>query len=416
MLTLRKYMLAIALLSLSGAAAADPIKLTDCAGLQNIYNHLTGQYILANNIDCTGFAFQPINQRDPFTGSLDGQGFTITGLSIVLPTYQSSSYISALFAIVHNAVIQNINFKNAYINNVDFKTNEENYSGLIAGQIKGNTTIANIKVDGLTIGAGQNVSNLYYTGGIVGQTNDNSVLRNVHVKNAEISNGDGAVGGLIGQTRGNTTIEGSSVYGIDPIKKQGYLCRRHDSLCAFGGLIGDASPGTINIQYSWTEGYINSSNDVGGLIGRVNATVNISNSYSMTKVESVSNAGGLIGATMDNAVINLNTVYAAGKVAKVGNGPVSHWAIIGSVSPANPPIVGHESYYDQSEHGTNRKSPNDNVSIGLSKKEMTANPQGRRFHFANWDTNIWSFGNDKYPQLNSNARPSSNQSLPPTLP
>ncbi|NMX21299.1 hypothetical protein C5S30_02440 [ANME-1 cluster archaeon GoMg4] len=63
--------------------------ITNCTELQNIRNDLTGNYYLANDINCSGFdygdgkGFMPIeNLSNPFNGTFDGKGYTITGLYI----------------------------------------------------------------------------------------------------------------------------------------------------------------------------------------------------------------------------------------------------------------------------------------------------------------------------------------------
>ena len=69
------------------ALAATPI--TNCTELQNICNDLSGNYYLANDINCSGFdygdgkGFMPIGtSSSKFTGTFDGQGYKITHLHI----------------------------------------------------------------------------------------------------------------------------------------------------------------------------------------------------------------------------------------------------------------------------------------------------------------------------------------------
>lgn len=61
-------MISVLFLLLAASAQAqtvNPIQITNCQGLQNINNNLNGNYVLANDIDCTNFAFQPIALTTP---------------------------------------------------------------------------------------------------------------------------------------------------------------------------------------------------------------------------------------------------------------------------------------------------------------------------------------------------------------
>src|SRR5579864_711037 len=58
--------------------------------LQNMANNLSGSYVLGNNIDASatstwnsGSGFIPVGSSTaPFTGTLNGKGYTVTGLFI----------------------------------------------------------------------------------------------------------------------------------------------------------------------------------------------------------------------------------------------------------------------------------------------------------------------------------------------
>jgi len=79
-------------LPLPARLGATPI--TTCTELQNIRNGLTGDYYLANDIDCSctsgwngGAGFEPIGtSSNRFTGTFDGKGYKITNLYITRPS------------------------------------------------------------------------------------------------------------------------------------------------------------------------------------------------------------------------------------------------------------------------------------------------------------------------------------------
>jgi len=50
--------------------------------LQDVENDLSGDYQILNDIDMTGFDFDPIGQSADFTGTLDGRYYTISNLTI----------------------------------------------------------------------------------------------------------------------------------------------------------------------------------------------------------------------------------------------------------------------------------------------------------------------------------------------
>src|SRR5947209_6284801 len=95
------------------------IIITTVQELENINNNLSGHYVLGNDINANsaaslnnGTGFAPIGTlNNPFTGVLDGQGFTINGLTI----NSSASYVG-LFAVVGGgAQIKNISLANENI-------------------------------------------------------------------------------------------------------------------------------------------------------------------------------------------------------------------------------------------------------------------------------------------------------------
>ena len=82
---------ALMCLFVSAAAAAggsgtagDPYGIATPAELQNMQNELDAYYELQNNIDLTGVTWTPVgNETSPFTGSLEGNGYTISDLSMI---------------------------------------------------------------------------------------------------------------------------------------------------------------------------------------------------------------------------------------------------------------------------------------------------------------------------------------------
>lgn len=64
-------------------AVAHTSAIDSVSGLQNMANNLDGNYYLTEDINAAGFDFQPVgNTTTPFTGTLDGNGFKILGLTV----------------------------------------------------------------------------------------------------------------------------------------------------------------------------------------------------------------------------------------------------------------------------------------------------------------------------------------------
>lgn len=136
----------------------------------------------------SGEGFIPIGSSSSrFTGSYDGNGFSISNLHINrLANYQG------LFGNTQNASLSNINLIEV---NVNVNENNKVFVGGVVGMAL-NTTITNCSCDG-NISAGQ------YTGGIVGLTDANSIITNCC--NTSTVDGDRYVGGIAGTTS-NTDV------------------------------------------------------------------------------------------------------------------------------------------------------------------------------------------------------------------
>ena len=82
---------------------AKPISTVE--NLKDIANDLDGDYILAKDIDISGENWTPIGtEEDPFTGTLDGDGYTISGLTIKGdPFTAAGEYYYGLFGVMEGA-------------------------------------------------------------------------------------------------------------------------------------------------------------------------------------------------------------------------------------------------------------------------------------------------------------------------
>jgi len=156
-------------LSWSGGSTALGLKYIVCtaliineAGLTAITSDLSGYYVLGNDINLTGVAWTPIGTTAaPFTGTFDGNGHTINGLTVTNTTIKYPS----LFGRINGATVKNLGLTNVNINNTD--TNNGNGVGGIAGMIN-NSVIQKCYVTG-------NITGYWYVGGITGYNNGGTI-------------------------------------------------------------------------------------------------------------------------------------------------------------------------------------------------------------------------------------------------
>lgn len=229
--------------------------------LDAIRYNLGGNYQLVKDIDMTGYyTFEPIgNELDgAFTGSFDGNGYTIKNLEL---NYGSYKYVG-LFGYLDGPV-QNVNLEN-------IEVQAARYGGGIAGYGDENGSISNCNVSGSI-----SVSNDYfdvYAGGIAGYS---SALIKYCNNNAEIkSDGLGGnaytfCGGIVGtseadifECNNSAKVDASTYYatnraaGICPesskdisnCKNSGYICcdSNYEGDQAYGIGCGDYIFNSIN--------------------------------------------------------------------------------------------------------------------------------------------------------------------------
>ncbi|RCW20642.1 filamentous hemagglutinin family protein [Ciceribacter lividus] len=254
-----------------------------------------------------------------FSGTFDGNGHTITGLTI----NASSTDDVGLFG-VSSGTITNIGLVNVDVAG-------RSYVGGLTGGNAG--TISNAYVTGSVSGSGTGE----FVGGLVGYGSGPSTVSTSY-STANVSGG-AAVGGLMGLNRGGI----SNSYSTGSVTGSGF---------GVGGLLGYSDGGTINNSYA--TGSVNSSNFyVGGLVGYSIGTV--SNSYATGSVNGGSNyVGGLLGSSIGT----VSNSYATGSVSgsyQVGGligyssgGTISNSYATGSVTGTGNTVGGLLGYSDGS--------------------------------------------------------------------
>ncbi len=227
--------------------------LTDLCWLSQNQSSWDKHFIQVNYIDasgtsswCGGFGFSPIGNvwtvSDEFTGTYDGQGYTIEDLYI-----NRTSANVGLFGWIQGGSVENLILRNVNI------TGDSHVGGLAGLNSQG--VITNCSSSG-------SVSGYTYVGGLIGlmsrgQINECRSLCSV--------SGSSCIGGLVGSTADDAVIKNSYVRGIV-----------NGSVQEIGGLVGRATSGLFNNCYA--TGSVSGDSDVGGLVGS-NTSATVSNSF-----------------------------------------------------------------------------------------------------------------------------------------
>lgn len=238
--------------SLSFATAVPPTQIYDCTGLQNMRNNVAANYVLANDIDCSSFGnFVPVgNTSFAFTGSLEGNGHVITGLTINWP---SDDYVG-LFGYFRGGVSR-VGIRNAVVSG-------NNYVGALAGNVYQAPGVQQCFVSGCTV-----------TG-----VND--------------------VGGMLG-----------FLQSVTPFQDNYANCTVIGTNWGAGGLIGNIFLGP-QVYNSYAIGNVSGNMAVGGLTGGCDMAAAY-NSFAAAVVSGTSSAGGFTGSTQFTCTLSGNTSWDA---------------------------------------------------------------------------------------------------------
>lgn len=253
-------------------------------------------YRLKDDLDLTGTPFSGIGSAaNPFTGMFDGQGSTISNVTINAPDGVNVGFFNA----IKGATIRDLKLVNVQI------TGKENVGGLVGNaqvQLDSNDLSKNVanliggcSVSGKVTGE-KNVGGLV---GLNGGETDQHTLFSIasaidkSTANVEVS-GTEMTGGLVGRNNGTITksSSGGTVKGTTTT----------------GGLVGDSSG---DIYDSHTSCTVAGSSHTGGFVGSSDGAVK--DCYSIGDVSGTDYTGGFAGV-----ISRAEDVVSAGQVTIVG--------------------------------------------------------------------------------------------------
>jgi len=166
-----------------GDGTNTPRNITNRTELEDINTNLSGKYALMTDIDLSGTSWTPIgkNASNQFAGTFDGNGKTITGLTIT-----ATAYYQGMFGYIDSTgVVKNLGLKDITISHTG--TGQE--SGGIASNNYG--LVENCFVAGTSV-----IQCAAIAGGVVGR-NTGGTVQNCYSTATVTANGNNA-GGIVG--------------------------------------------------------------------------------------------------------------------------------------------------------------------------------------------------------------------------
>ncbi|MCA9342384.1 6-bladed beta-propeller, partial [Candidatus Saccharibacteria bacterium] len=392
----------------STPSGATPI--TSCEELQGIMinpttftpGDTTADYALSNDIDCSASAgwtwdgmlppsaepygfisIMDMGGGDGFTGTLDGQGHTISNLHQDFISF--GGLAAGLFGGLNGAEISNLTLADSSLSSI--------VGGSLAGMAMGNSVINNVHIENtqlnISIASSQAVA-----GGLVGMA-EPAVIITESSSNTSInvtystSGGLVAAGGIVGY--GGGSISDTFATGDVSVDLTGGA---GDEYVGAGGVVGILYGGTVDKSYS---------------------TGSVAITNSPTPVMLAGSLVGMVQAEVDSAITNS---FAIGNVSISAGGLVSPGGILGGVMtvPDNPnEITITNNYYDQTTTGQPEClggfiNGNDNSILstpaGITCTAINTDGNDGQYFFANqanppldqWDfTEIWRINGETPP-------------------
>ena len=255
--------------------SSDPYVITNDYELQSISVDPASSYILGIDIDASGTTnwnggsgFNPINT---FTGTLDGDGFEILGLSV----NRGGGSAALCSSLDSSGVIKNIGFKNVDING------SKNASGTFSGDT--------VNVAGIVADNSGTIQNAKLTGSVEGFLNKDGAIN---------ASGDINAGGIAGINSGSI-IDSYAIAAVDGyINADGSIDSSYTN--DVGGIVGENNGGTVTTSYS---------------AGSVTGNINTSSSIGLSANNSL---GGLIARNTGSAIDSYWDTQASGQSASDG--------------------------------------------------------------------------------------------------
>ena len=289
--------LAGSIFSGSGAFAVDPTPIASQTDLEDISDDLAGDYVLTSNIAVAMMESITNLAAGSFTGTLEGAGFTISGLTKPLFNGLNGATISDLSLSGNVEVIYICGGGTCHSDEVGMLTR----------------TATNTDIDLLTTEG--TVTGRDYVGGIAGWTTGGTITNS---QSDVTVVGDDQVGGLVGRA---IDSEINSSFSEGDVEATGNN---------IGGLVGLFNGITSSLSDSYATGAVQGFSNVGGVVGTINNSIEIDNVASTGVIEAVEIVGGVVGtadlcdfwgaSSCDFPVGTLSNISSFGSVTATDHG------------------------------------------------------------------------------------------------
>ena len=264
-----------------------------------------GDATLPTGTPCTGWV--PVGDNSDgtdatrFTGSLDGNGYTIMNLYAYVKATSGATFTGLFGMTGGSAEIKNLGLKGIYVN-VSNTSTTESYVGGLVGLVNSGTIVNTYAAGEINVSA---QADGFRGGGLLGVNGGTLINSYVQAKVSVSSASNSNSGGLVGENNGGTIINS---YATGEVTSR---CTRHALQIFGGGLVGlNGSVAGTMIKNSYATGNVSLScsggiiSDLGGgLVGENKQT--IENSYATGRVACIAGEmcnnpkfGGLVGSNV----------------------------------------------------------------------------------------------------------------------
>lgn len=393
---------------ISSTGTDDFIPITNAADLNAIRNNINGNFRLMADIDLSGIDWEPIGSFPmPFSGTFDGNGYTIRNLHIYRPAMDQIGLFST-----NTGRITNLNIDNPYV------TGRLNVGSLVGINRGGH--IQNVAVTGARIRSMNN------SGGLVGGSTEGGRIYDSTVSDSPSITSGGPVGGLIGQNVGSV-ISRSSTFNIEEIRTSfashvgglagvnaswgriEYSFSRDIAALGYnnaivGGLVGFNSLSTIYMSYSTND--VAGNRHTGGLVAHMQSGT-IERSFAAGNVTGVEDSGGLVGFIRGTSYIANSfaigdvalSLYSAGFAGRI-DATAARMHIDNSFSLSNNPNGFSNGGIVRNGFFELDRIENPSAAVIGSPQARTAEQMKQQATFTGWDfDNIWVMQDGMYPTL-----------------
>jgi hypothetical protein len=300
----------------------NPCQIQNWTQLDAIRDGLTLNYILMNDLDSQTEGYDGLGNNwqgisNNFEGSFNGQGYTISDL-----IGSAGLFSQNMWGNISNLGLINVNITSnskvgSFTNNLQGIINNSYATGNIINTGERTGGLVAVMQTGKIINSYSEVNVVYqgtdefrYIGGLVAEVQPELSYEHFIVDSYATGNvtGHDMVGGLVGvlittssgtfprfirvsnsYATGNVTGTGTYIGGLVGAI---YLLNTNDNL-------------SLSIWDSYSTGYVNGNDSVGGLVGYLhNPGAVINNSYTISNVSGNTNIGGLVGSNLAGTISN----------------------------------------------------------------------------------------------------------------